>query len=49
MAFLTFLEKDMTRHPERITALRADFVQHIHELTRNVAVDLDTPLNENDE
>ena len=49
MAFLTFLEKDMTRLPERITALRADFVQHIHELTRNVAVDLDTPLNENDE
>ena len=49
MAFLTFLEKDMTRHPERLTALSADIVQHIHELTRNVVVDLDAPLNENDE
>jgi len=49
MAFLTFLEKDMTRRPEQLTAFNPDFVQHIHELTRNIVTDLDMPLNENDE
>jgi antitoxin PrlF len=48
-AFLDFLARDMTTHPQKITALDADFVARIRALTGDVAIDLDEPLSEDDD
>lgn len=48
-AFLVFLAKDMTHHPERLQALDKALVQRVQALTAGVAVDLDAPLSADDE
>lgn len=48
-AFLGFLTKDMTQHPERLQALDKALVQRVQTLTAGVAVDLDAPLSADDE
>jgi antitoxin PrlF len=48
-AFLGFLAKDMTQHPERLQALDKALVQRVQTLTAGVAVDLDAPLSADDE
>jgi len=48
-AFLDFLAKDMTQHPERLKALDKALVQRVQALTAGVAVDLDAPLSADDE
>ena len=48
-AFLGFLVKDMTQHPERLHALDQALVQRVQTLTAGVAVDLDAPLSADDE
>jgi antitoxin PrlF len=48
-AFLGFLAKDMTQHPERLQALDKALVQRVHMLTAGVDVDLDAPLSADDE
>jgi antitoxin PrlF len=47
--FLDFLARDIANRPERIQALDANLVAHIHSLTGKIEVDLDTPLSANDE
>jgi antitoxin PrlF len=48
-AFLGFLTKDMTQHPERMQALDKALVQRVDTLTAGVAVDLDAPLSADNE
>lgn len=48
-AFLGFLAKDMTQHPERLQGLDPALVQRVQTLTAGVAVDLDAPLSADDE
>jgi antitoxin PrlF len=47
--FLLFLEKDIQNNPTHINALNSDLVNSIHELTKNVDIDLDAPLSDKDE
>lgn len=47
-AFLNFLEKDMERHPERIKPMPAKLLQDAIELTKDIDIDLDAPLNGDD-
>ena len=48
-AFLGFLAKDMTQHPERLQVLDKALIQRVQALTADVAVDLDAPLSTDDE
>ena len=48
-AFLTFLAVDITKHPERLKAMDASFVQKLQTLTEGVELDLDCPLTDDDE
>jgi len=48
-AFLGFLAKDMTRHPERLQGLDPALMKRVQTLTAGVAVDLDAPLSADDE
>ena len=48
-AFLGFLAKDMTQHPERLQALDKALVKRMQALSAGVAVDLDAPLSADDE
>jgi antitoxin PrlF len=45
-AFLDFVEKDMIRHPARITPLSAALVDGARTLVKGVDVDLDAPLED---
>ena len=47
--FLVFLADDIARHPERVQALDAAFVQRVRLLTAGVAIDLDEALAPDDE
>ena len=47
-AFLSFLEKDMVDHPEHIKPLSAKILQEAVELTKDVDINLDAPLEGND-
>ena len=47
--FLGFLAADITRHPERLQAVDAGFVQRIQSLVGGVDVDLDAALSADDE
>ncbi len=49
MAFLGFLARDLTEHPERLQAVDAGLVQRIQALTDGVQVDLEAPLSVEDE
>jgi antitoxin PrlF len=48
-SFLTFLAKDITKHPERLRVLDAGLRDRIHALVGDIDVDLDAPLNPADE
>ncbi|WP_428700276.1 type II toxin-antitoxin system PrlF family antitoxin [Stappia sp.] len=45
-AFLDFVEKDMIRHPGRVTPLSAALVDEARALATGVDVDLDAPLDD---
>ncbi len=47
--FLVFLAQDMARHPQRLKAMDADWVDRLQSLTRDVPVDLHAPLSPEDE
>ena len=47
--FLQFLARDMEQHPQHIKPFPRKLYQHIRELTKGVKVDLDQPLDPNNE
>ncbi len=47
--FLGFLARDIAKHPERLQAIDAGFVQRLQSLTGGVEVDLDAALSADDE
>ena len=47
-AFLAFLEKDMATHPEHLMPLTQLQVQNAVNLTRDIEIDLNAPLPEED-
>ena len=47
--FLGFLALDIVKHPERLQAIDANFVQRLQSLTGGIEVDLDAPLSADDE
>ncbi len=47
--FLSFLAKDIEKHPERIQALDANLVSRAKKLVHGVEVDFDAPLHPDDE
>ncbi|MHB0775272.1 type II toxin-antitoxin system PrlF family antitoxin [Halomonas sp. WWR20] len=49
LGFLSFLERDLHDHPERIQPLTAASVARARELTAGIDVDLDEPLSEDNE
>jgi antitoxin PrlF len=48
-AFLNFLARDMTAHPQKIAALDTDLVARIRGLIGGIEIDLDEPLSEDDD
>ena len=48
-AFLVFLARDMTRHPEQLQTLDARLVQKLQSLVGEVETDLDAALSAKDE
>ncbi len=48
-SFLTFLEDDIARHPERLQAVDARLVASLRVLTEGMSLDLDAPLSPADE
>ena len=48
-AFLGFLARDITEHPERLQAMDAGLMQRIQSRVGGVEVDLDAPLSADDE
>jgi len=47
--FLGFLARDIASHPERLKTLDAGLVQRLQALVTGVDIDLDAPLNADDE
>lgn len=47
--FLHFLSRDIAKHPERIQAIDASLVQHIHSLVDGIEIDLNAALSADDE
>lgn len=47
--FLGFLARDIARHPQRLKAVDASFVQRLQALTADADIDLDSPLAPEDE
>ena len=48
-AFLGFLARDITEHPERLQAMDAGLMQRIQSLVGGVDIDLDATLSADDE
>ena len=48
-SFLDFLARDIAEHPEHIQAVEGALIQRIQSLTEGIEVDLDVPLQEDDE
>jgi antitoxin PrlF len=48
-AFLGFLARDITAHPERLQTIDAGLIQRLQSLTGGIEVDLDAPLSADDE
>jgi antitoxin PrlF len=46
---LGFLARDIAKHPERLQAVDASFVQRLKSLTGDIEFDLDAPLSAEDE
>lgn len=47
--FLGFLARDIAKHPERMQAIDAGFMQRLQSLTGGIEVDLDAALSADDE
>jgi len=47
--FLSFLAKNIETHPERLKALDSDLVSRVRKLVANIELDLEAPLNLEDE
>lgn len=47
--FLSFLSRDIARHPARLQTIDADLMQRLHDLTAGIEVDLDAALPADDE
>lgn len=47
--FLDFLARDIAKHPERMQAIDAGFMQRLQSLTGGIEVDLDAALSADDE
>lgn len=47
--FLGLLARDISAHPERLSAPGAALVQHLQSLVAGIEVDLDAPLSADDE
>ena len=45
-SFLTFLEADMTKRPDRLRPITAEWLHEVEDLVAGVEVDLDAPLPE---
>jgi antitoxin PrlF len=43
-SFLTFLEADMAKHPDRLRPVTAEWLHELQDLVACVEVDLDAPL-----
>lgn len=48
-ASLKALDDDIEAHPDRLRPISSEMLQRIGELTRNVDIDLDAPLADEDE
>jgi len=48
-SFLNFLAKDIQQHPHHVQAVSQELVSHIQGLVGDVDVDLDAPLNDEDD
>ena len=49
VSFLSFLANDLQKHPEHLRAATPELLSRIQELVGSVEVDLDAPLDEEDE
>jgi antitoxin PrlF len=47
--FLNFLAQDIKKHPRNVRPVEKRWLTHIRSLIRNVKVDLDTPLSQDNE
>ena len=47
--FLDFLSQDLAHHPERLRSIDAALVDRLRMLASDVAIDLDAPLDPDDE
>lgn len=47
--FLTFLEQDIAKHPERLQSVDAQMMKRIQSLVGDMHVDLDSSLSDDDE
>lgn len=47
--FLNFLAQDIAENPKNIQAISSDLLSRVHSLVLEVAIDLDTPLADEDE
>jgi antitoxin PrlF len=47
--FLEFLAQDMTKNPQHLRSLSADWGSHVQALVADVELDLDAPLADEDE
>jgi antitoxin PrlF len=45
-SFLTFLEADMAKHPDRLRPITVGWLHELRDLVAGVEVDLDVPLPE---
>ena len=43
--FLNLLARDLRHHPERLSAIPADFAERLLRLVKEVEIDLDAPLD----
>ena len=47
--FLSFLARDITQHPQHVTAISGELVDRIRVLVSGVDVDLNAPLSDEDD
>jgi antitoxin PrlF len=47
--FLTFLANDIQNNPQHLKAIRPELVSYIQNLVGNIDIDLDAPLDDEDE
>ena len=48
-SFLTFLANDIQNNPQRLQAVTPELVSHLQNLVSDIDIDLDAPLDDEDE